>query len=97
MTMRPRLQKNAYENGTTLKEAAMGLGLLTAEEFDEKVRPEKHDWSPRFKSMKGTRLGLAGWRGYPSLRFFVREGNRVKKPRGFVFDFDWFPFCAGAI
>lgn len=36
-----RIAKQAYENGTTLKEEAVNLGFLTAEEFDEKVRPEK--------------------------------------------------------
>jgi fumarate hydratase, class II len=33
--------KKAHAEGTTLKEAAIALGLLTAEEFDELVRPEK--------------------------------------------------------
>jgi fumarate hydratase class II len=33
--------KKAYAEGTSLKEAATGLGLLTAEEFDQLVRPEK--------------------------------------------------------
>jgi fumarate hydratase class II len=33
--------KKAYAEGTSLKEAAIALGLLTAEEFDELVRPEK--------------------------------------------------------
>lgn len=32
--------KKAHKEGTTLKEATVGLGFLTAEEFDEKVRPE---------------------------------------------------------
>jgi fumarate hydratase, class II len=36
-----RIAKHAYAEGTTLKEAAVGLGLLTAEEFDEAVRPEQ--------------------------------------------------------
>ncbi len=36
-----RVAKKAHEEGTTLKEAVVALGLLTAEEFDEKVRPEK--------------------------------------------------------
>jgi fumarate hydratase, class II len=36
-----KVAKRAYAEGTTLKEAALGLGLLTAEEFDELVRPEK--------------------------------------------------------
>ena len=33
--------KKALAEGTTLKEAVLSLGLLTAEEFDETVRPEK--------------------------------------------------------
>lgn len=33
--------KKALAEGTTLKEAVLGLGLLTAEEFDATVRPEK--------------------------------------------------------
>ena len=33
--------KKALANGTTLKEAVLELGLLTAEEFDRTVRPEK--------------------------------------------------------
>lgn len=36
-----KIAKAAYTNGTTLKEEAVKLGLLTAEEFDEIVRPEK--------------------------------------------------------
>jgi len=32
--------KKAYNDNTTLKEAVVDLGLLTAQEFDEKVRPE---------------------------------------------------------
>lgn len=32
--------KKAHKEGTTLKEAAMSLGLLTSEEFDQWVRPE---------------------------------------------------------
>jgi fumarate hydratase class II len=32
--------KKAHKEGTTLKEATVGLGFLTPEEFDEKVRPE---------------------------------------------------------
>jgi len=35
-----KIAKKAHTEGTTLKEAAVALGLLTAEEFDEKVRPE---------------------------------------------------------
>ena len=33
--------KKALADGTTLKEAVLALGLLTGEEFDETVRPEK--------------------------------------------------------
>jgi fumarate hydratase class II len=36
-----KVAKKAHAEGTTLKESAMALGLLTSEEFDEKVRPEK--------------------------------------------------------
>jgi fumarate hydratase, class II len=36
-----KVAKKAHADGTTLKEAAVALGLLTAAEFDELVRPEK--------------------------------------------------------
>ena len=36
-----KVAKNAYQENTTLKDAAAALNLLTPEEFDEKVRPEK--------------------------------------------------------
>ena len=36
-----KVAKKAYQENTTLKKSAVALGLLTAEEFDEKVRPEK--------------------------------------------------------
>jgi fumarate hydratase class II len=36
-----KVAKKAHAEGTTLKEAAVALGLLTAEEFDRYVRPEK--------------------------------------------------------
>jgi len=36
-----KIAKKAHADGSTLKEAAVALGLLTAEEFDQKVRPEK--------------------------------------------------------
>jgi fumarate hydratase class II len=36
-----KVAKQAYEKNTTLKEAALALGLVTAEKFDEVVRPEK--------------------------------------------------------
>jgi fumarate hydratase class II len=35
------IAKKAHKDGTTLKEAAVALGHLTAEEFDRDVRPEK--------------------------------------------------------
>ncbi|MFW5680282.1 MAG: class II fumarate hydratase [Pseudomonadota bacterium] len=35
-----KVAKKAHAEGTTLKEAALALGLLTAEEFDQWVRPE---------------------------------------------------------
>ncbi|MDP7345179.1 MAG: lyase family protein, partial [Alphaproteobacteria bacterium] len=34
-----KVAKKAYQENTTLKEAVVALKLLTAEEFDEKVRP----------------------------------------------------------
>lgn len=36
-----KIAKKAYQEGTTLKEAALDLGYLTAEEFDQWVRPEE--------------------------------------------------------
>ena len=36
-----KVAKKAYQENTTLKESAVALGLLTEEELDEKVRPEK--------------------------------------------------------
>ncbi len=35
-----KIAKNAHKKGTTLKESALELGLLTAEEFDAEVKPE---------------------------------------------------------
>ncbi len=35
-----KIAKTAHKNGTTLKEEAVRLGLLTAEKFDQIVRPE---------------------------------------------------------
>jgi fumarate hydratase class II len=35
-----KIAKTAHKNGTTLKEEAVKLGLLTAEQFDKLVRPE---------------------------------------------------------
>jgi fumarate hydratase class II len=36
-----KIAKKAHKEGTTLKEAAVALGLVTAEQFDQWVRPEK--------------------------------------------------------
>ena len=36
-----KVAKKAYQENTTLKEASIALKLLTSEEFDDKVRPEK--------------------------------------------------------
>jgi len=36
-----RIAKKAHKEGTTLKEAALALGYVTAEQFDAWVRPEK--------------------------------------------------------
>ena len=35
-----KVAKNAHQNGTSLKEEAVSLGLVSAEEFDDLVRPE---------------------------------------------------------
>lgn len=35
-----KIAKTAHENGTTLKEEAINLGFLTADEFDQWVKPE---------------------------------------------------------
>jgi fumarate hydratase class II len=36
-----RIAKKAFEEKITLRDAAVGLGLVTPEQFDEWVRPEK--------------------------------------------------------
>ena len=36
-----KIAKKAHHEGTNLKEAAVALGLLTAEEFDEYLKPEE--------------------------------------------------------
>jgi fumarate hydratase class II len=36
-----KIAKTAHKNGTTLRETAIELGLLTGEEFDAEVRPEQ--------------------------------------------------------
>ena len=35
-----KIAKTAYKEGKTLKQTAIDLGLLTAEQFDEWVKPE---------------------------------------------------------
>ena len=35
-----KIAKKAHADGTSLKEAALALGLLTAEQFDQWVRPQ---------------------------------------------------------
>lgn len=35
-----KIAKTAHKNGTTLKEEAVKLGILTEKQFDEWVRPE---------------------------------------------------------
>lgn len=34
-----KIAKNALESGTNLKDSAVSLGILTAEQFDEWVKP----------------------------------------------------------
>jgi fumarate hydratase class II len=36
-----KVAKSAHARGTTLKEEAVRLGFVTAEEFDQLVQPEK--------------------------------------------------------
>jgi fumarate hydratase class II len=36
-----KIAKHAHKTGTTLREAAIALGMLTGDEFDAAVRPEK--------------------------------------------------------
>ena len=36
-----KIAKTAHKEGTTLKEAAVKLGLVTPEDFDRWVRPEQ--------------------------------------------------------
>ena len=42
-----KIAKTAYERGVTLREAALDLGLVTAEQFDAAVRPEEMIGPPR--------------------------------------------------
>jgi len=41
MIMRQKLLKKAHNDGTTLKEAALELGLVTEEQFNQWVDPKK--------------------------------------------------------
>jgi fumarate hydratase class II len=41
-----RIAKTAYENGLTLRAAALELGAVTEEQFDQWVRPEEMVRSP---------------------------------------------------
>ena len=36
-----KIAKKAHAEGTTLKEAALALGLVTAEDFDKWIKPEE--------------------------------------------------------
>ncbi|RUM71028.1 MAG: class II fumarate hydratase, partial [Sulfurovum sp.] len=36
-----KIAKTAHQNGTTLKEEAIALGLMSAEDFDTYVKPEE--------------------------------------------------------
>jgi fumarate hydratase class II len=36
-----QIAKKAHKDGTTLKEAALALGYVTSEQFDQWVRPEE--------------------------------------------------------
>jgi len=36
-----KIAKNAHAKGITLRESALELGLVTGEQFDEWVRPER--------------------------------------------------------
>ncbi|HTM77398.1 MAG TPA: class II fumarate hydratase, partial [Devosia sp.] len=36
-----KIAKTAHKHGTTLREEAIALGLLTGEEFDAEVKPEQ--------------------------------------------------------
>ena len=40
-TSAAQIAKQAHTEGTTLREAALALGYVTAEEFDRLVRPEE--------------------------------------------------------
>ena len=46
-----KVAKKAHKENTTLKQAAMDLGLLSSEKFDEVVRPEKMVGPGKYKSV----------------------------------------------
>ena len=46
------IANSAHQNGTTLKEAAMASGLVTAEQYDEWIVPEKMVNLPEKKKKK---------------------------------------------
>ena len=52
-----KISKKAHAEGTSLKEAGVALGLLTADEFDAWVRPEEMT-RPRSESEGGIRSKL---------------------------------------
>ena len=52
-----KVAKKAYQENMTLKESAVALGLLTNEEFDEKVRPEKMTGPKKRTFKQGNKLG----------------------------------------
>ena len=47
-----KVAKKAHKEGTTLKQAVLALGLLTAEEFDQWVRPEQHARAVRLSRLR---------------------------------------------
>ena len=58
-----KVAKSAYSEGKTLKEAAVEMGLLSAEQFDEWVRPREDGFAlvlRRFALLKGCPVYLGG-------------------------------------
>jgi len=58
-----QIAKKAYQEGTTLKEAALKLGYVSAEQFDQWVRPEDmvgRPTSPRPSPPASGRRGSKG-------------------------------------
>ena len=54
-----KIAKKAHAEGTTLKDAGVALGLLTAEQFDEWVRPERMVNPEGVAPGEAAQLGLA--------------------------------------